>query len=101
MLQVIYNNRIVAEVKSISAAWNKFRELRDREAQGSLDAVDVETKEIKLAVILKTNSKGKVEFRNRDKEENKKVTKKNTKKNTNEEDLSNLSIQAAEELNED
>lgn len=69
MLQIINNNEIVAEVKSISAAWNKFRELRDSGAQGSLDAVDVETKEIKLAVILKVNTKGKVEFRNRDKEE--------------------------------
>lgn len=81
MLQIINNNEIVAEVKSISAAWNKFRELRDNGAQGSLDAVDAETKEIKLAVILKVNTKGKVEFRNRDKEEakaNKKaeVTKK-------------------------
>jgi hypothetical protein len=36
-----------------------------------LDAVDAETKEIKLAVILKVNTKGKVEFRNRDKEETK------------------------------
>ena len=69
MLQIINNNEIVAEVKSISAAWNKFRELRDGGAQGSLDAVDAETKEIKLAVILKVNTKGKVEFRNRDKEE--------------------------------
>lgn len=69
MLQIINNNEIVAEVKSISAAWNKFRELRDNGAQGSLDAVDAETKEIKLAVILKVNTKGKVEFRNRDKEE--------------------------------
>lgn len=69
MLQIINNNEIVAEVKSISAAWNKFRELRDSGAQGSLDAVDAETKEIKLAVILKVNTKGKVEFRNRDKEE--------------------------------
>ena len=69
MLQIVNNNEIVAEVKSISAAWNKFRELRDNGAQGSLDAVDVETKEIKLAVILKVNTKGKVEFRNRDKEE--------------------------------
>lgn len=69
MLQIINNNEIVAEVKSISAAWNKFRELRDGGAQGSLDAVDAETKEIRLAVILKVNTKGKVEFRNRDKEE--------------------------------
>jgi hypothetical protein len=69
MLQIINNNEIVAEAKSISAAWNKFRELRDSGAQGSLDAVDAETKEIKLAVILKVNTKGKVEFRNRDKEE--------------------------------
>lgn len=69
MLWIINNNEIVAEVKSISAAWNKFRELRDSGAHGSLDAVDAETKEIKLAVILKVNTKGKVEFRNRDKEE--------------------------------
>ena len=69
MLQIINNNEIVAEVKSISAAWNKFRELRDGGARGSLDAVDAETKEIKLAVILKVNTKGKVEFRDRDKEE--------------------------------
>lgn len=69
MLQIINNNEIIAEVKSISAAWNKFRELRDSGAQGSLDAVDAETKEIKLAVILKVNTKGKVEFRSRDKEE--------------------------------
>lgn len=75
MLQIIYNNRIVAEVKSISAAWNKFREIRDRGDQGSLEAVDVETKEIKLAVILKTNCKGKIEFRNRDKEEAKAAKK--------------------------
>jgi hypothetical protein len=73
MLQIINNNEIVAEVKSISAAWNKFRELRDNGAQGSLDAVDAETKEIKLAVILKVNTKGKVEFRNRDKEEAKAI----------------------------
>jgi hypothetical protein len=77
MLQIINNNEIVAEVKSISAAWNKFRELRDSGAQGSLDAVDAETKEIKLAVILKVNTKGKVEFRNRDKEEAK-ANKRNT-----------------------
>lgn len=75
MLQIINNNEIVAEVKSISAAWNKFRELRDSGAKGSLDAVDAETKEIKLAVILKVNTKGKVEFRDRDKEEAKAAKK--------------------------
>ena len=80
MLQIINNNEIVTEVKSVSAAWNKFRDLRDNGAQGSLDAVDLESKEIMLAVILKTNSKGKVEFRNRDTEENKKITKKKSEK---------------------
>ena len=99
MLQIINNNEIVAEVKSVSAAWNKFRELRDSGAQGSLDAVDAETKEIKLAVILKVNTKGKVEFRNRDKEEAKAA--KTVKRSAPDYEIEGELDEAVEETNED
>lgn len=73
MLNIVHNNVAIAQVKSISAAWNKFRELRNEGATGNLVAEDEVTKEIKLDVILKVNTKGKVEFRDRNKEELKKA----------------------------
>ena len=47
---------------AVSAAWNE-------DGTGYLVAENAETKEIVLDVILKTNTKGKVEFRDRNKED--------------------------------
>ena len=82
MYIIAHNNVEVAQVKSISAAWNKFREIRNEGGTGSLAAVDAETKEIKLDVILKVNTKGKVEFRDRnleDEKQNKRAEKEQAK----------------------
>lgn len=78
MLNIIHNNKNIAQVKSISAAWNKFREVRNEGGTGSLVAINDDTKEIILDVILKVNTKGKVEFRDHNKEDakaNKKALK--------------------------
>ena len=47
---------------AVSAAWNE-------DGTGYLVAENAEMKEIVLDVILKTNTKGKVEFRDRNKED--------------------------------
>lgn len=75
MLNIIHNNENVAQVKSISAAWNKFREIRNEGGTGTLVAENDETKEIILDVLLKVNTKGKVEFRDRNKEDAKAAKK--------------------------
>lgn len=69
MFDIIHNNETIAQVKSISAAWNSFRKVRNEGGTGSLVAIDSETKEIILDVILKVNTKGKIEFRDRNKED--------------------------------
>ena len=69
MLNIIHNNENVVQVKSVSAAWNKFRKIRNEGGTGTLVAENDETKEIILDVILKVNTKGKVEFRDRNKED--------------------------------
>ena len=69
MLNIIHNNENIVQVKSVSAAWNKFRKIRNEGGTGTLVAENAETKEIVLDVILKVNTKGKVEFRNRNKED--------------------------------
>lgn len=84
MLNIIHNNENVAQVKSISAAWNKFREIRNEGGTGTLVAENDETKEIILDVLLKVNTKGKVEFRDRNKEDAK-AAKKAEKKEATEE----------------
>ena len=77
MLNIIHNNENVVQVKSVSAAWNKFRKIRNEGGTGTLVAENDETKEIVLDVILKVNTKGKVEFRNRNKEDAKAKKKMN------------------------
>lgn len=69
MLNIIHNNENVVQVKSVSAAWNKFRKIRNEGGTGTLVAENDETKEIVLDIILKVNTKGKVEFRDRNKED--------------------------------
>lgn len=69
MLNIIHNNENIVQVKSVSAAWNKFRKIRNEGGTGTLVAENAETKEIVLDVILKVNTKGKVEFRDRNKED--------------------------------
>ena len=77
MLNIIHNNENVVQVKSVSAAWNKFRKIRNEGGTGTLVAENAETKEIVLDVILKVNTKGKVEFRDRNKEDAKAQKKMN------------------------
>ena len=77
MLNIIHNNENIVQVKSVSAAWNKFRKIRNEGGTGTLVAENAETKEIVLDVILKVNTKGKVEFRNRNKEDAKAKKKMN------------------------
>ena len=77
MLNIIHNNENVVQVKSVSAAWNKFRKIRNEGGTGTLVAENAETKEIVLDVILKVNTKGKVEFRNHNKEDAKAQKKMN------------------------
>ena len=77
MLNIIHNNENVVQVKSVSAAWNKFRKIRNEGGTGTLVAENDETKEIVLDVILKVNTKGKVEFRDRGKEDAKAQKKMN------------------------
>ena len=77
MLNIIHNNENVVQVKSVSAAWNKFRKIRNEGGTGTLVAENDETKEIVLDVILKVNTKGKVEFRDRNKEDAKAKKKMN------------------------
>ena len=77
MLNIIHNNENIFQVKTVSAAWNKFRKIRNEGGTGTLVAENAETKEIVLDVILKVNTKGKVEFRNRNKEDAKAKKKMN------------------------
>ena len=77
MLNIIHNNENIVQVKSVSAAWNKFRKIRNEGGTGTLVAENDETKEIVLDVILKVNTKGKVEFRDRSKEDAKAQKKMN------------------------
>ena len=75
MLNIIHNNENIVQVKSVSAAWNKFRKIRNEGGTGTLMAENAETKEIVLNIILKVNTKGKVEFRDRFKEDVKALKK--------------------------
>lgn len=65
------------QVKSISGAWDMLRNYRDKgiqelppeELNGEEIVVeDIETKEIKLAITFKKNTKGKIEFRDTNRE---------------------------------
>ena len=112
MITLIHNNNSY-EVKSISAAWNKIREIRDNtpveDINETILKVDMgeaqPSDRLPLEILFRVNTKGKVEFKDlckviaraAKKEGGKPVAEEDTK----EEDLSNLSIQIAEELNED
>ena len=71
MLQIINNNEIVAEVKSISAAWNKIREIRDNtpvedinETILKVDMGEAQASDrLPLEILFRVNTKGKVEFK--------------------------------------
>jgi hypothetical protein len=112
MITLVHNTKSY-EVKSISAAWNKIREIRDttpvEEINETILEVDMGdlpiSDRLPLEILFRVNAKGKVEFKDlakviaraAKKEDAKAVTEEDTK----EEDLSDLSIQVAEELNED
>lgn len=111
------------EVKSISAAWNKLREIRDLDLStdtlpgdtnlldGLLVTVDMGdlpiSDRLPLEILFRVNTKGKVEFKNLRKVLGRAAKKEEAKakakaeKTSKEEELEKLSIQIAEELNED
>ena len=97
------------EVKSISAAWNKLREIRDLDVStalldGLLVTVDMGdlpiSNRLPLEILFRVNTNGKVEFKDLSKVIAR-AAKKEGAKPVAEEDVENLSIQIAEELNED
>ena len=98
---------IIKEAKTVSGAWNKIREIRDElatlEDKGEGTFIRIKmgntpvSAKLPLEIILMPNKKGKIEFRDMQKIREK-VAKRMAKV---EEDLCDLSIQIAEELNED
>lgn len=104
-------------VKSESAAWNFVRKYRDEAEEvvvGELLAVattdGTPLKNIPAVILFKRNAKGKVEFKDYakllQKEEERKAKAEakaaaKAEKNTKEKDLIDLSIQVAEELDEE
>ena len=95
------------EVKSISAAWNKLREIRDTDCSvalldGLLVTVDMgeiaASERLPLEILFNLNTKGKIEFKDMQKIREKALARMNAK---DEKELENLSIQVAEELSED
>ena len=114
MITLTHNNNSF-EVKSISAAWNKIREIRDNtpveEINETILKVDMgeaqPSDRLPLEILFRVNTKGKVEFKDLHKVLERAAKKEEAKakteaeKTANEEALSDLSIQIAEELNED
>ena len=114
MITLTHNNNSF-EVKSISAAWNKIREIRDNtpveEINETILKVDMGEAQLSdrlpLEILFRVNTKGKVEFKDLHKVLERAAKKEETKakaeaeKTANEEALIDLSIQIAEELNED
>lgn len=114
MITLTHNNNSY-EVKSISAAWNKIREIRDttpvediNETILKVDMGEVQVSDrLPLEILFRVNTKGKVEFKDLHKVLERAAKKEEAKakaeaeKTTKEEDLENFSIQVAEELNED
>lgn len=107
------------EVKSISAAWKKLREIRDLDVSAALlDGllVTVDMGDLPISdrlpreILFSLNTQGRIEFKDLQKiylqhiksmrkAQEKDMARMNAKDK--EEDLINLSIQIAEELNED
>jgi hypothetical protein len=112
MITLTHNNNSY-EVKSISAAWNKIREIRDNtpvedinETILKVDMGEIQVSDrLPLEILFRVNTKGKVEFKDMAKVIARAAKKEGAKAvaedDTKEEDLSNLSVQVAEELNED
>ena len=112
MITLTHNN-ISYEVKSISAAWNKIREIRNttpvEEINETVLKVDMgETPvsdRLPLEVLFRVNTKGKVEFKDLHKvlerAAKKEEAEAEAERAAREKELENLSIQVAEELNED
>jgi hypothetical protein len=113
MITLTHNNNNSYEVKSISAAWNKIREIRDNtpveDINETILKVDMGEAQVSdrlpLEILFRVNTKGKVEFKDLAKVITRAAKKEGAKTvvedDTKEEDLANLSIQVAEELNED
>ena len=117
MITLTHNNNSY-EVKSISAAWNKIREIRDNtpveEINETVLKVDMgETPvsdRLPLEILFRVNTKGKVEFKDLHKVLERAAKKEEAKAKAEaekaaqaaqEKELEDLSIQVAEELNED
>ena len=112
MITLTHNNNSY-EVKSISAAWNKIREIRDttpvediNETILKVDMGEVQVSDrLPLEILFRVNTKGKVEFKDLSKviarAAKKEGAKAVTEEDTKEEDVEKLSIQVAEEINED
>ena len=70
MITIKFNHNTI-EVKTISAAWNKIREIRNttpaEELNGKTLTVTIpeglKTKRIPANIVFKANKKGKIEFR--------------------------------------
>ena len=114
MITLTHNNNSY-EVKSISAAWNKIREIRDNTPAEEINEIVLKvdmgeaqpSDRLPLEILFRVNTKGKVEFKDLHKVLERAAKKEEAKakaeaeKTANEEALSDLSIQVAEELNED
>ncbi len=111
MITLTHNNSY--EVKSISAAWNKIREIRDNtpveDINETILKVDMgeaqPSDRLPLEILFRVNTKGKVEFKDLSKVIARAAKKEGAKAvaedDAKEAELENLSIQLAEELNED
>ena len=70
MITIKFNHNTI-EVKTISAAWNKIREIRNTVPAAELDGKTatvtlpegLETKRIPATIQFRMNKKGKIEFR--------------------------------------
>ena len=112
MITLTHNNNSF-EVKSVSAAWNKIREIRDNtpaeEINETILKVDMGEAQpsgrLPLEILFRVNTKGKVEFKDLSKVIARAAKKEGAKamveEDTKENDVETLSIQVAEELNED
>ena len=112
MITLTHNNNSF-EVKSISAAWNKIREIRDNtpveEINETILKVDMgeaqPSDRLPLEILFRVNTKGKVEFKDLSKVIARAAKKEGAKampeEDTKEDDVEKLSIQVAEEVNED
>ena len=114
MITLTHNNNSY-EVKSVSAAWNKIREIRDNtpaeEINETILKVDMgeaqPSDRLPLEILFRVNTKGKVEFKDLHKVLERAAKKEEAKakaeaeRTANEDNVEKLSIQVAEELNED